>query len=573
MPRLLVVLPLSLLLSTPLFAQTWSQWGGGPRHTGALSVYGQTLRSHQANLIYDPFVPQELEETGGTLLVHYQTPLSDGKDVFMEVKGGVYVDRANRNTQTWSMRKYEWVGDQLVTRWTTESDWKPVPPGGTGFEPVFHGALTASSVYIPASGGTIFEIDRGTGTIRRRLGQFGATLDPTIFLTGPIAIGDDGTIYYNTLELQTTAPNPWGTDHQGAWLVKVTPDGNASRVSYQSLVLTAPAPNEQCTSSFPVAQLPWPPAPNAVAPTVQCGSQRSGVNTAPAVGADGTIYTVSRTHLNNRWGWVVAVNPDLTPKWATSLRNRFNDGCNVLLPANGTPGGCRSGTTSGVDPSDNQRGSGAVTDDSTASPVVARDGTIFVGTYSRYNHSQGHIVRISGGGTYLFAYPFGWDVTPALYEHDGTFSVVTKENRYAGVGSYCGDPLWCPDARVNSDDAGYYITQLSPQLTPEWKYKNTTTESCVPGTSDCTFSETGFEWCVNALAIDARGVVYINSEDGHLYAINQGGTMRERLFLQLVLGAAYTPLSLGADGKIYTQNAGHLFAIGSSAPRRRAAKK
>ena len=73
------------------------------------------------------------------------------------------------------------------------------------------------------------------------------------------------------------------------------------------------------------------------------------------------------------------------------------------------------------------------------------------------------------------------------------------------------------------------------------------------------------------MAVDARGVVYVNSEDGHLYAINQGGTLRERLFLQLALGAAYTPLSLGADGKIYTQNAGHLFVVGSNAPKRRAA--
>jgi hypothetical protein len=32
------------------------------------------------------------------------------------------------------------------------------------------------------------------------------------------------------------------------------------------------------------------------------------------------------------------------------------------------------------------------------------------------------------------------------------------------------------------------------------------------------------------VAVDARGVVYINSEDGHLYALNQGGTLRERLF-------------------------------------------
>jgi outer membrane protein assembly factor BamB len=77
---------------------------------------------------------------------------------------------------------------------------------------------------------------------------------------------------------------------------------------------------------------------------------------------------------------------------------------------------------------------------------------------------------------------------------------------------------------------------------------------------------------VNSVAVDRRGVVYVNSEDGHLYAIDQGGTQRERIFLQLALGAAYTPLSLGADGKIYTQNAGHLFVVGTGAKKRRATR-
>jgi outer membrane protein assembly factor BamB len=164
-----------------------------------------------------------------------------------------------------------------------------------------------------------------------------------------------------------------------------------------------------------------------------------------------------------------------------------------------------------------------------------------------------------------------------VYEHDGTFSLVTKENRYPEVGSYCGDPSWCPDVRAPGQEEGYFITQLSAGLDVEWKFKSTNTESCsrAPnGELSCVSDHPqGFEWCVNALAVDIRGVVYVNSEDGHLYAINQGGTLRERLFLQLALRAAYTPLSLGVDGKIYTQNAGHLFAVGSNAPRRRAVGK
>jgi len=35
------------------------------------------------------------------------------------------------------------------------------------------------------------------------------------------------------------------------------------------------------------------------------------------------------------------------------------------------------------------------------------------------------------------------------------------------------------------------------------------------------------------------------------------------LFLNLAIGAAYTPLSIGPDGKLYTQNDGHLFVVGN----------
>jgi outer membrane protein assembly factor BamB len=545
---------LVVFLPSVAFAQSWTQWAGGPRHLGALAVYAQPLRERFADIEYDPFVPIERAEAGGTLLVHYQAPLSEGADVFMEVKGGAYADFAHWSSQTWSIRKFQWQGGTLVTRWTATSDWDPVPPGASRFEPVFHAALANGFLYMAGAGGTLLEIDRASGAQRRRLSPFGASIDPTIYVTSPISADDAGNIYYSALKLR--AVNPWTSDHDGAWLVKVTPAGVATKVLYRDLVPTAPAATAQCLADFTADQQPWPPSPDAVPRTVTCGSQRPGINVAPAIGPDGTIYIVSRAHLNNRWGWLVAVNPDLTPKWASSLRNLFQDGCNVLLPPNGQEGGCRDGAATGVDPSDNMPGSGAVNDNSTSSPVVAPDGSIYYGTYTRYNHSQGHMARFSAAGQFLSSYKFGWDVTPAIWVHDGTFSVVTKENRYEGTGP-----------RVPGDEEGYDITQLSPGLGVEWQFRSTNTLSCSrnpDGSMDCVDDHPlGFEWCVNSLAVDARGVVYVNSEDGNLYAINQGGTLRERIFLQLALGAAYTPLSLGTDGRVYTQNAGHLFVVGA----------
>jgi hypothetical protein len=42
-----------------------------------------------------------------------------------------------------------------------------------------------------------------------------------------------------------------------------------------------------------------------------------------------------------------------------------------------------------------------------------------------------------------------------------------------------------------------------------------------------------------------------------------GGTLKQNLLLKLALGAAYTPLSIGADGKLYAQNDGQLFVVGN----------
>ena len=57
--------------------------------------------------------------------------------------------------------------------------------------------------------------------------------------------------------------------------------------------------------------------------------------------------------------------------------------------------------------------------------------------------------------------------------------------------------------------------------------------------------------------------MYANSEDGSLYVLNKNGTLRDKLFLNLAIGAAYTPLSIGRDGWIYTQIDGQLFVAGN----------
>jgi hypothetical protein len=554
---------------TTASSQDWPQWGRNPQHTGALTVAAQTPNNILANLIYDPFVDQE-KGGGGGLAVHYQAALVDGNDVYMTAKTGQYTGSTSWETQIWNERKFSWVGGSLVQQWNFESDWKPVPnaDGALFFEPVFHGALSGDFVYVPGAGGTVFKVRKSDGSLVTRFNPFGRR-KPTrdIFVTSPISVDGAGNIYYTTLKprLRDTFFN----DHSGAWLVKISAQDVIETASFSDLAIGETDGRGQCEVGFPDNGQPLPPAPDAVAPTFQCGTVRPGINAAPAIGPDGTIVLVGRNHMVSRYGYIIAVNPNLTPKWTASTLRILNDGCNITLPPNGTPGGCRTGTATGVDPETNTPGSGRVNDNATSSPVIAPDGSVIYGSQTRYNYAQGHMLRYSSTGQFVAAYPFGWDITPAIYEHDGTYSIITKENRY-NIGSYCNLPEVCPPDRnglTPNDPEAYFITQLNPNMQVEWQYKNTNTQSCVrnPDNSiscvdDKPFS---FEWCVNGVAVDANGVVFANSEDGNLYAINQGGTLNTRLFLKIALLSAYTPTSIGGDGKIYVQQNGELFVAGN----------
>jgi hypothetical protein len=245
----------------------------------------------------------------------------------------------------------------------------------------------------------------------------------------------------------------------------------------------------------------------------------------------------------------LAVNTaDLSLQWSTSLQGLLADGCNILLPPNGQPGGCRTGSTTGVDPTQNTLGAAILDDRASASPVVTPDASILLGVNTAYNYGRGHLLKFSSTGQLQQNYDFGWDSTPAIFPHDGIYSVLIKDNHYDN-GSYCADQIWCPRAPRGP----YYITQLDSNLVPQWQYKDPTVKKGHPN---------GYEWCVNAPAVDANGVVYGNNEDGYLYAVQPGGMQVQRIFLDRTINAGYTPVTIGGDGIIYAENAGHLIALG-----------
>jgi hypothetical protein len=180
--------------------------------------------------------------------------------------------------------------------------------------------------------------------------------------------------------------------------------------------------------------------------------------------------------------------------------------------------------------------------------VVAPDGSILFGADTAYNYGRGHLLKFNPQGQLQANYDFGWDSTPAVYPNGGSYSVILKDNHYDN-GSYCNDPTWCPKAPKGP----YYMTQLDSNLAPQWQFEDPSVSRGHPD---------GYEWCVNAPVVDINGVVYGTNEDGYLYVIQQGGTSVQKIFLEQSLDAGYTPISMGGDGTIYAENAGHMVVVG-----------
>ena len=473
----------------------WPQWARTPQHTGATPATGHVPTKQLANIAFDPFVKQEQAESKGKekgdLLAHYQVPLVDGSRVVLEYKTGRYhscdppssgkpypCGPDDWDTQIWNERSFTWKNGSLVESWNFKSDWKPEPnsgargkgPGLYGWEPVFHAAIWNGFVFVPGFSGSIYKLKETDGKLVAHYTPFGT--DRNTFVSGPLTVDQTGNLYYDVLALNAT--NPWTHEPRGAYLVKLTPQGVVQKVKFSALVQGSPDCGDRAVY----------------------GSQRPGINVAPAVSADGnTIYTLSKAHFNSAHACLLAVNANLTPEWHASL------------------------ITSGF--------TGSVFDISSSTPSVAPDGSVLYGAANNSDGGRGYLMKFDSSGNYLTSYDFGWDETPAIYAHDDTYSVIIKDNDYGKGGPY-------------------YITQLNADLEIEWQFE----------------SPTNHEWCVNAPGVDRNGTVYANSEDGNVYVIEQGGTLEGKIFLKKAIGAAYTPIAIGRDGKLYTENDGDMFALG-----------
>src|SRR5277367_1227104 len=318
---------------------SWTQLGQNAAHTGVACAPAQGFTTVLATVTFDPFVPQELadakqEDGDAELLAHYQTTLVTGDDVYVETKSGTYSGMSNWDTQIWGETYYQWQAGALVKVASFESDWKPEPIELASWEPLFHSALDGNFLWVPGAGGTVYKVDRLTMLQVAQINPF-STIDPYTFVSGPITVAADGTVLYNVLRLASDLSDAAGT------LVRIESDGvTVHTAAYSALMVGAPGPTDSCLGTYydDGTALPWPPADDHRV-TVPCGSLRPGINVAPAVGADGTIFTVASPYYAPNAGVLLAVNPNLTPKWSATLQEIFNDGCGVLVPADAQANG------------------------------------------------------------------------------------------------------------------------------------------------------------------------------------------------------------------------------------------
>lgn len=566
---------------------SWTQLGQNAAHTGGACAPAQGFTSVLASVTFDPFVAQEVldaevQNGHAALNVHFQAPLVSGDDVYLETKGGTYTGCTTFLTdaqgftipqssdggpcgqdawdsQVWSEAYYHWESGALVKVASFDSDWKPLPGALVVWEPLFHSALDGSVLWVPGAGGTVYQVDRATMLKRAQVNPFGSTIDPNTFVAGPITVATDGTVLYNVVHV-----TPSLSDMSGV-LVRIEADGvTVHTADYSALMLDPPAPDGGCLGAYynDNSAPPWPPADEHRVSTI-CGSLRPGINIAPAVGADGTIFTIALPSHAPNAGALLAINPDLTPKWSGTLQEIFDDGCGVLIPADAQqdgslpdggldPNHCRAGATRGVDPDTGQMPSNQISDQSSSSPVVLPDGSVLYGGFTYYNNYRGHLVKFDATGKLVATYDDGWDQTPAVWGNANSYSIIVNDNHYAN---------W------SNDLVGPYdITQLDANLQKQGSFTATNTYACqrdASGDLSCTSDHPqGFEWGVNAAAIDENGTVYANSNDGRVYALLQGETVAQSRFLIQSLAAAYTPVTVDGQGRTYTLNGGVLTVVG-----------
>jgi hypothetical protein len=270
---------------------------------------------------------------------------------------------------------------------------------------------------------------------------------------------------------------------------------------------------------------------------------------APALSNDGSTLYVSVNESGNYYGYLLGLDSTtLATKYSVFLKDpRFNNASNAGL-----------------------------LDSSTASPMVAPDGTVFYGIFGNpYNGSRGFMLHFSADLTTEYTPgAFGWDdtasIVPAsmvpLYRGTSSFLIFSKYNNYVAgeTGSSGGDGV----NKVAILDPYASQPDTNNDGDPHLQVMNEVMTMAGP-TPDTFWVNNGFpnavrEWCINDTVVDpATDSILVNSEDGNVYRWNLNTrTLTQSVTLTTGIGEPYVPTLIGPDGTVYAINGGTMFALG-----------
>ena len=459
--------------------------------------------------------------------IHWQTTIDFNNNAAFAHYGAPLVSAANtvfvpQKTVTNGFQVSTFDGGTGASKYTLASDyilpshnWIPV------YQPVLTTGPSGARIAYAGAGGTIFFVDNAdssspTAPVRAAfygLASYTANtsgFNGSVFINTPLTADSSGNIFFGFRVENATAPAPLNTTRSG--FARVDPNGNGT------FVLVDAATGD---------------------PTVTHDTH----NAAPALSADGTtVYVVCKVSNAYSGGYLLGLDSQtLGTKFKVFLKD----------PRNGNNAG--------------------VLDDSTASPMVAPDGDVYIGTMANPdNGSRGFLLRFSSDlSVTKTPGAFGWDYTPAIvpasmvpsYAGSSSYLIFSKYNNYANVGD--GDGL----NKIALLDPNQ--TQIDPHPTANGLTEMREVMTVIGITPD-TENPSTFgairEWCINTAAVDpATFSIFTPSEDGHIYRWNMvSNSLTEVMTLGVGIGEPYIPTVIGPDGTVFTLNGGTMFALGDT---------
>jgi hypothetical protein len=442
-------------------------------------------------------------------LTHYGSPLvTAGNTVLVPVKTAGDGFRVDAFNGSTGAFKYLTGSDYILPAHV----WIPV------YNPCIATGSFGTRMYYAGAGGTIWHIDNPDSN----------TPGPPareVFYTSLAAYNANAAAYNSTIfvntpitadaagniyfgfRVQGTAPAPLNTNQSG--FARIDTSGNGT------FVLASAAANDGLINQV-------------------------SHNLAPALSNDGnTLYVVAKGSANSK---LLGLDPTtLATKYSVSLRD----------PRNGN--------------------SATITDNGTASPMVAPDGDVYFGVLGNpSNGSRGFLLHFSGDLSVVKTPgAFGWDYTAGIvpasavpaYAGSSTYLLFCKYNDYAFADGSGINRVALLDPNA---------TQIDPHSTAAGLVEMREVLTVIGPTPDSgpdhnTFPNAVKEWCINAPAVNpATKSVFFTSEDGRSYRWNLlTNTLDQAVVLTQGIGEPYVPTVIGPDGTVYTLNGGTLFALGN----------